>query len=121
MRAWLFGIARRKIADYYRRRTRRPQTLLTERHPAPNEQNPEPLFLADEAARTLYGILSSLPDDQREALRLRYIDELSLGDISRILGKSPNATGQLLHRARQAIRVRGADYFGTDLAPEERK
>jgi RNA polymerase sigma-70 factor (ECF subfamily) len=123
-RAWLFGIARRKIADSYRSRARRPQTTvpaLSETHPAPEGQSPEPRFLADEAAQKLHAILSTLPDDQREALRLRYIDELSLGDIGRILGKSPNATGQLLHRARQSMRTRGADYFGTDPDTEEQK
>jgi RNA polymerase sigma-70 factor (ECF subfamily) len=113
VRAWLFGIARRKVADSYRRRTRRPQTALSPGHPAPAGQGPEPRFLADEAARTLQTVLAKLPEMQREALLLRYIDELSLPEIGRILGKSPNAVAQLLHRARLTARTRGAAYFGT--------
>ncbi len=121
-RAWLLGIARRKTCDSYRRRARRPQDTLTERYPAPSEQSPESQVLAEEAARTLYEILSTLPDEQREALCLRYIDELSLGDMGRLLGKSPNAVAQLLHRARQSMRVRGAAYFKPSLdTTKERK
>ena len=113
VRAWLFGIARRKVADSYRRRTRRPQTALPPDHAAPACQGPEPRFLADEAARTLQTVLAELPEVQREALLLRYVDELSLTEIGQVLGKSPNAVAQLLHRARQNARAQGAAYFGT--------
>ncbi len=113
IRAWLFGIARRKLVDSYRRRTRRPETALPLDYPAPAGHGPEPRALADEAAATLQRILSHLPEPQREALTLRYIDDLSLGEIGLILGKSPNAVAQLLHRARQAVRTQGAAYFGS--------
>ncbi len=112
VRAWLFGIARRKVADSYRRRARRPQAALPPDHPAPAGYGPEPRFLAGEAARTLQTILAELPEPQREALLLRYIDELSLPEIGLIVGKSSNAVAQLLYRARRAARTRGAAYFG---------
>ncbi|MBC7805470.1 MAG: sigma-70 family RNA polymerase sigma factor [Akkermansiaceae bacterium] len=112
VRAWLFGIARRKVADAYRRRTRRPEEELQANMPAPPHDAPESQVLADEAAMTLQSILDALPEMQREALRLKYVEELSGEEMGWVLGKSPNAVGQLLHRARQAVRVRGADYFG---------
>ncbi len=119
IRAWLFGVARRKIADAYRRRTRRPEVALEEGVPAPSHDGPESLVLADEAARTLRAILDTLPEIQREAMRLKYVEELSAEEMGWVLGKSPGAVGQLLHRARQAVRVRGADYFAELLESEE--
>jgi RNA polymerase sigma factor (sigma-70 family) len=119
VRAWLFGIARRKLADAFRRRTRRPETALRSTVPAPDHQAPPCRLLADEAARTLQTILDDLPDLQREALRLKYLEELSLVEIGLILRKSPGAVSQLLHRARQAVRARGAAYFGNAGGEEE--
>ena len=113
VRAWLFGIARRKVADYYRLRARRPQTqtVVSEAHTAPAHQEPEPVLLEGEAHQTLYALLSGLPEIQREAVHLRYIDGLSVEDTAHVLNKTPNATAQLLHRARQTLRTRGAAYF----------
>lgn len=114
VRAWLLGIARRKLADVYRRRTRRPESALDVTLPAPTSESPEALALAEEATQTLRAILEELPELQREVLRLKYLDELTLVEIGMVLGKSPNAVGQLLHRARQAVRERGIAYFGED-------
>lgn len=120
IRAWLFGIARRKVADVYRQRERRPEIALSDmdteaaRKEATVAQ-PEALTLASEAVQTLYAILETLPEDQREALRLKYIEGLSLSDIGEVLGRSPAAVGMLLHRARASVRDRSDGYFD---APE---
>ena len=118
VRAWLFGIARRKLADAYRKRSRRPEASLDALPPEPFTNAPESGALAAEAARTLRTILTALPEAQGEALRLKYVEELSLTEISVVLQKSPNAVSQLLFRARQTVRERGATYF-TDLDTEE--
>ena len=109
VRAWLFGIARRKVADALRRRQRHPESLLSETQPGAG--SPEIEYLGDEALRQLKTILAALPEDQREALRLKYVEELSLVEIGIILKRSPAAVGQLLHRARAAARARGSAYF----------
>lgn len=108
VRAWLFGIARNKVADVLRRRQRRPEfPLLESTLAAPFELG----VLEEEEAQQLATLLASLPDDQREALRLKYIEELSLVEIGLILHRSPAAVGTLLHRARLAARERGRTYF----------
>ena len=109
VRAWLLGIARRKVADVLRRRQRRPESALSETQPGAN--SPETELLGEEALCQLTTILTALPDDQREALRLKYVEELSLVEIGIILNRSPAAVGQLLHRARAAARARGSAYF----------
>ncbi len=72
---------------------------------------PEADVLTKEAAKELDELLDTLPTLQREALLLKYVDELSLVEIGKTLNKSPNAVGQLLHRARQTMRERGSRYF----------
>lgn len=109
IRAWLFGIARRKVADSLRRRERQIERELTEVLHC--EPSPEIAFLTDESLQELKSVLASLPDDQQEALRLKYVEELSLVEMGIILKRSPAAVGQLLHRARAAARSRGSRYF----------
>jgi RNA polymerase sigma-70 factor (ECF subfamily) len=50
------------------------------------------------------GALGRLPADYRVALVLRYVDELSVPDVARELGRSVHATESLLVRARAALR-----------------
>ena len=118
VRAWLFGIARRKVADALRGRSRRPQEPLGEREAemlaAPPGDSPEAKALTREAAHTLRGILETLPEIQREALCLRYAEELSADEIGAVMRKSANAVRQILHRARETVRTRGAFYFAPD-------
>ena len=49
--------------------------------------------------------LGQLPADYRVALVLRYVDELSVPDVARELGRSVHATESLLVRARAALRA----------------
>ncbi|WP_309722564.1 sigma-70 family RNA polymerase sigma factor [Armatimonas sp.] len=109
VRAWLFGIARRKITDVLRRRQRHPESGLNET--LLGGSSPEVEFLGDEALEQLRVVLAALPEDQREALRLKYVEELSLVEMGIILKRSPAAVGQLLHRARAAARAKGSAYF----------
>jgi RNA polymerase sigma-70 factor (ECF subfamily) len=48
--------------------------------------------------------LAELPDDQRAALVLRYVDDHSVSEVARQLGRSVAATESLLARARTAMR-----------------
>ena len=52
----------------------------------------------DDEAR-LYEALAKLPEDQREALRLRYVENLPSKDIAERLGKSDGSVRVMLTRA----------------------
>jgi DNA-directed RNA polymerase specialized sigma24 family protein len=45
-----------------------------------------------------------MPADQRTALMLRYLDNLSVRDIGRLFGRSEKAAESLLTRAREHFR-----------------
>jgi len=49
--------------------------------------------------------LARLSDDQRAALVLRYVDDMSVRDVARMLGRGVRATESLLVRARESLRT----------------
>ena len=115
-RAWLLGIARKKVADLLRKRYRRKETLMESLPDFPDPAlTPETLVLRTEDATQLRRAVLSLTPDQREALLLKYVDGLSLTEIAQLLGKSEAAVSSLLQRARSAVFERAAYHF----LPEE--
>jgi RNA polymerase sigma-70 factor (ECF subfamily) len=50
--------------------------------------------------------LTSLPVDQREAVRLRHLEGRALDEIAQRLGRTPAATAGLIKRGMQALRRR---------------
>ncbi len=72
---------------------------------APSETtSPSQRLMRDEAAVYLANCLEELPETQREALRLRYVEGNSLNQISTAMGKSEMAVAGLLKRGLQALR-----------------
>ncbi len=86
---WLHGIAYRKfVADWRGRRRRR----LAEGHlrtggSLPERARPLEVLLADERDRQLYEVTQSLPLTERCVIFLHYLQELSLDETARVLGK----------------------------------
>jgi RNA polymerase sigma-70 factor (ECF subfamily) len=65
---------------------------------------PSQKAIRGEQEQLLSQALSVLPDDQREAVRLRHLEGWALADIARHLGRSPAATAGLIKRGMQALR-----------------
>ena len=115
---WLLGIARRKIADALRHKGRRPETNWDDalELSAPNA-DPVYHFSRGESARQIHQLLGELQPDQREALLLKYVEELSIEEIAVVMNRSKAAANSLLQRARGAAFRRGESYFLDQLAP----
>jgi RNA polymerase sigma-70 factor, ECF subfamily len=107
--AWLCGIARHKLADYWRRRHRDRQNLCLV---APEELArlmdegivPEEILRQQATRLRVVEALGELPPDYRAALVARYADGQTVEDIARLLGKSYKAAEATLSRAREAFR-----------------
>ncbi len=110
---WLLGIARRKIADSHRKAARRggASPPLPEDLPAAASAGPEAALAHSERSRRLQEMLAALPEPQREALRLHYVEDLSQAEVAVVLGRSAAAVNSLLQRARAAMYRQGHDYF----------
>jgi RNA polymerase sigma-70 factor (ECF subfamily) len=67
---------------------------------------PAPDSVRSEIDPELVAAIRLLPYRQRAALWLRYIDDLAVADVARVIGCSDNAAKQLLLRGREALRAR---------------
>jgi len=107
---WLCAIARHKIIDF-RRRNRFPADVFSDLPAArltdllDSRPLPEEILLQRSTHVLVITALAALPDDYRIVLLERYIHERSVGEISRLLGRSYKATESLLSRARTALRT----------------
>src|SRR5262245_18504410 len=89
---WLIRVARNKLVDHFRRADREARPAFS----PPVESAP---FDDD-----MLAAIRSLPPLQRAAIALRYVDDLSVAEVARELGKSIKATESLLSRGRAALR-----------------
>ncbi len=105
---WLLTVARRRVADFYRQRRQTPASgaiySATLALPADAHAQPEAAALQAEEHRELLALVAQLPDDQQEALALRFAAGLRSPQIAMILGRSDEATRALLSRAVRRLR-----------------
>jgi RNA polymerase sigma-70 factor, ECF subfamily len=99
--AWLVGVARHKLVDYWRRLEREQRSLAAAEASLTDVDDPWDEWLDCEAA---YAALVHLPIPQRAALTLRYLDGLSVADVAEHLGRTFHGTETLLARSRAALR-----------------
>ena len=92
-------IAHNLAANYYRDRSRKPQTPIDDAGVISTPHTTEALVEdRDDLKRILEGV-QELPDDRREALIMRFALGMDNREIARALGRSDGATKVLLHRA----------------------
>ena len=99
LRPWLIRIAHNLASNYYRDRSRRPQTPLENADPIPARHGTEAIAEGREELRQVMENLRHLPDDRREALIMRFALGMDNREIARALGRTDGATKVLLHRA----------------------
>jgi RNA polymerase sigma-70 factor, ECF subfamily len=128
---WLIAIAHRKLADAARRQGRRPEVLEADLPVAPADivavtgagegESPEGVLARRETAAQVRREVLALPEAQREALLLRCVDQLSLTEIGRVLGRTENAVKGLLRRAKAVVleRLTAEDPDLTANSPQE--
>jgi len=104
VRTLTFSIAHARIVDHHRARTRKP-TLV----PFEPEADPRHAASAEEVhamgQQSTLALLHRLGDDQREALTLRVVAELSLDETAQVMGRSVGAVKQLQRRALETLRA----------------
>ncbi len=102
-RPWLFVVAKNRMVDEWRsqeRHQRRIRRLVEQRQTDRRDDDPLAMSLVAEKVLTA---LASLPERQRAALSLRYLDEHSVSEVAGQLDVSYQAAESLLARARRSF------------------
>jgi RNA polymerase sigma factor (sigma-70 family) len=112
--AWLYGIARHKLADFHRTgyvETRARRRLGMPRRGIDDEalERVEQLASLDVAAVIVHGALATLPSDQRDAVVARVIEEQDYEDMSHAANVSEGAIRQRVARGLATLRHRLGD------------
>lgn len=98
--AWLFQIARHKLADHLRRRYRQPQTQLDEaEHAESHQPRPDEVAEVNAERAEVRQALERLTPEQREVMVCKYALGYDNERTARLVGKNTNAVNQLHHRA----------------------
>ena len=97
LRRWVFTIAHHRMVDEYRRSGH-------ERHVWTADVPDMPEGNAEIVDHDLLAALHRLTDDQREVVVLRFICDLALADVAKIVGKRTGAVKMLQARGLEALR-----------------
>ena len=108
--AWLYGIARHQLANHFRRdgaQRRALARLGIERRPLTDVEYEriEELAGSHELRDRVVGELDALPVDQREAVRLRVVEEQGYQTLARTLDISQDTARARVSRGLQALRA----------------
>ena len=103
--SWLFGIAHQQCSRRWRR-TVREQAALEELAHAPKDlpEDPGEILIRNEQEAEFARLLSRLPEPQRAALLLHYLEDFSLEEIAEAVDAPVGTVKSRLHHARRAMR-----------------
>ena len=99
LRPWLIRIAHNLAANYYRDRSRKPQTNLEDAGVLPTFHDTVDLVEGREEVQQVLAGVAKLPEDRRDALIMRFALDMDNREIARALGRTDGATKVLIHRA----------------------
>src|SRR3989338_8438418 len=107
LKALLYKTARNLVIDFYRRRATREFTMEDEALMNVEDDRQQSLLSKIETKAEMKNIelvLRKMKDEYREVIILKFIEELSISEIAKILDKSKGAVRVLLHRALKVVR-----------------
>lgn len=105
--SWLFSIARNKAMDYFRKHHKEASFEGAER--LPDDVNLLQQVIKTERIAALSKLISTLPEDEQELIRLRYVAELSFAEIGHLLGQKEDTVKKSLYRLLARLKVQLED------------
>lgn len=112
VRAWLLGIARHRVEDFYRSRLREPLPPDDDAGDLADLADPAPDLRLDEAldqerlSRKTSEVLESLPEIYGIALLWRYWEKRSTKEMAELSGRSEKSIERILARSRALFKKR---------------
>jgi RNA polymerase sigma-70 factor (ECF subfamily) len=123
-RTWLFTIARRLALDELKKPRTRGMLLAAdmaaeedrpeEAEPVadPARTNPQEILMSRELARQMEMALAGLPEELREVVVLRDVEEMSYDEIARVLDCPLGTVKSRLNAARRRLRAVALEWMG---------
>jgi RNA polymerase sigma-70 factor (ECF subfamily) len=109
-RAFVYGIAAKKVVDHFRSEQRHPTRYLTEEVDVVDPATgPEKRAMDGDLVRRLNPLLDQLSPDLREILTLRIVLGLSAAETAEAISSTPGAVRVAQHRALTKLREGYAD------------
>ena len=103
-RAWMFSVARRRVADHWRAQHRRPKLVGVGEAPTPLVPDVADAVVAELSTQSaVEALVRDLPEDQAEVVLLRLVAGLTADEVGAILHKSPTAVRVAQHRALRRL------------------
>jgi RNA polymerase sigma-70 factor (ECF subfamily) len=100
LRRWVFTIAHHRLVDEYRRGARTRETSVGDVPEVPDRAAAAADVLVDPA---LVAALGRLTPEQRDVVVLRFVADLPLRDVAKVLGKRAGAVKMLQARGLAAL------------------
>jgi len=119
VKAWLLTIVRNCSATVFEQQRRRPTVSFGEEHEEALQSDadaaspdPESAMAAEDDGRTLGRLIEALPEEHRQVLLLRELEELSYREIASVTQVPIGTVMSRLARARAALRGKWLDESG---------
>jgi RNA polymerase sigma-70 factor (ECF subfamily) len=104
MKAFLYHVLNHLIVDEYRKRKTMSLDALLSKGYEPGKDHTERLFnILDGKAAII--LIKGLPDRYQKVMRMRYVQDLSLAEMSLITGQSKNTIAVQLHRGLEKLKL----------------
>lgn len=105
IKSWLCGIARNKSREFIRGNTHEV-TPFEEIPDLPDLSTPEEIYIEREDKETLHKIISELPEETAQTVRLRYFEEKSIEEIAQLLEIKSGTVKSRLYNARNKLELK---------------
>lgn len=104
MEAFLYHILKALIIDEYRKRKTTSLDILIEKGFSPSVNTTQQSIDIIDGSQALL-LINELPPLYQKVIRLRYLQDLSIGEISLLTGKTRNTVAVQLHRGLEKLKV----------------
>ncbi|MCP6718819.1 MAG: sigma-70 family RNA polymerase sigma factor [Patescibacteria group bacterium] len=106
IQAFLYKTAKNLVIDHYRQKGKTQVVSTEDISIADPRHNLEEEAILNSDVDNIKEILYTLKEDYQNVIIWYYLDDLSISEISNVLGRTKETTRVLLHRALNALKVK---------------
>jgi len=104
MKAFLYHVLNNLIIDEYRKHKTTSLDVLLEKGFEPSVDHTDRLLNVLDGKEAM-NLIELLPETYKKVMRLRYVEELSLQEISLITGQTKNTIAVQVHRGLEKLKI----------------